>query len=320
MNNKYSNYFDESITDLTSRIEGEFEKIEEVSDDVFAPDISYEYPSDIREWVNPFPQEFNPKDDHSYASLVYLKDLGYTTATWHLSEVHPKHDICDDLDGRVMTVDELVNTAQYNPPSPIFTISHPKCRCYVTCEGPTSPHDIPDSAPGLPLYASPEEILNYKEILFQNLVPLNVDSMTLPPTQPHLSQYFSTRTKFAEEGWSTDIQPIAIYKEFSAMLPLGFSRPIYPGDTGFQLSISNLFSYIFLCELNRTIIAPTECLQILALQPTNTLAEQGIFVATNELGADTVGVITRASEGTEVQAFIPELNSEVTLTNFQKFQ
>jgi hypothetical protein len=251
----------------------------------------------------------NPKNDNSLEAFKYLAMLGYNDVIWNLAEEHPKYDICDELQGRTFQVRWLIENAQHNPLSPIFTQSHPNCICYASCIGPASPADIPDGAPGIPDFASPDEAMKVKQSIFEGLVPMNVDSMTIPPESVKYSDIINTKKRYAKEQWKESIQPIMLNRNFTALLPLGFKRPLTKGLTGFQMEVGEKFIKVFLVKLRRIFRIPTPFASVAGLPSTN-VVEPGKFVYIDD---DTVGIVSRVMNDGKVFCYIPEFKSIVTV-------
>ncbi|MCM8781278.1 MAG: hypothetical protein NC908_05085 [Candidatus Omnitrophica bacterium] len=280
---------------------------------VFMPSPEYSYPTDIREWLEPYDtRSFDIEADHSYSSLAYLFSLGYQECMWMIAETHSKRDICDDMEGRILSIQDILTNAQHVPPSPIFTLSHPGCNCFLLCSNPSSPDAIPDDAPGLPLYGTLEEIQKYKEKIFPNLLPIAVDRLTFPPVSPHYSYVLSSKYG---SSWKGNIKPVEVISPCRSFLPLGFVRLLEPGYTGFQLEVQDNIAKVFLVELNRVLLVPLEVLSILLLNPTQS-CDTSRFVITKDVGEETVGVITRIRDNNKVYAYLPEYRVEVLLKDF----
>jgi len=317
---KKASYFKEIVEGLNKRLQDENRWLDLGQDSMYEPITTYAFPRDIRDWVDPFPTDANPKDDHSYSALEYLKSLGYTECLWSLSEHHPKYDTCDVLDAMMIPIRSIIDNAKYTPPSPIFSISHPGCACYLIVTGPATPDGIPDDAPGLPIHGEPEDLKRYKDMMFPNLLPIDVDSMTFPPATTHYSMLFQARKKFSAESWEYKIQPVITAMNFNAMLPLGFFRPTTSGLKGYQLEDDGTFSRVYLSDLNRVIVIPNECLNFVDVQPQETGSEPGSFIVTSDVGDDTVGIIHRQREDGATLAYLPEFRSVVLVKNYTTFQ
>lgn len=65
------------------------------------------------------------KQDDSLATFNRLLEMGYNRGVWHLHESHPRYDICDQYDGKVIDLEKLVSGLSHE--APIFEMSHPNC-------------------------------------------------------------------------------------------------------------------------------------------------------------------------------------------------
>jgi hypothetical protein len=263
-------------------------------------------PGDRRPWTLPIPEDYNPKNDHSYNTFKYLYSLGYRDAIWHLAESHGEYDQCDELNGMSFTTDWLLFASQHNPPSPIYSRSHPDCRCFITCNPPSSPEEIPDDAPGLPLFGTDDQILEFKRKIFANLVPLDVDSQTMAPPEEHLAYLYSSRLKFGKEDkWKENIVPIKTQKDFRLVLPLGLYRPMIEEYIGIKLEENDEMTKSYIYDLNRIVYIPNEFLTTLNVkEDTSREVKPGEYVYIDN---SILGIVTRILED-KVFCFIPDFN------------
>lgn len=215
----------------------------------------------IQDWLSPIPIDLSDlSKDWSYNTLYYLSRMGYSLGTWNLAETHKDFDVCDNLNQQQWSLTDIINNAQYNPPSPIFTISHPKCYCFLRCLPPASFDSIPNDAPGLPLYGSLEEISALKQQLFVNMMSVDVDFLTLPPDDTHYSLNLQ-KNKYGKTKYSYSInKPVIISQDFKCLLPLGCYRPMFSGYTGLQISDSDFLVKVFIKELFRIVQIPKQFL------------------------------------------------------------
>lgn len=309
------NDFNAALDDINTRLEEE-ESLLEPGETLYQPTPLYSYPTDIREWIDPYPiQDYDLHIDHSYSALAYLNSLGYKDCIWNFSETHQKRDICDDLQGRMFSISDVLANSYHVPPSPIFSLSHPGCNCFLLCINPTSPDEIPNTAPGLPIYGDEEEIRKYKQRIFPNLLPIGVDRVTFPPTSTHYS-YVKQPARYASE-WKLSIQPVATNTLFRAFLPLGFFRIFEPEMKGFLLERSSKFAKVYFYQLQRLFIVPLCALQVLSLVKTSE-KKPGVFITTSDTKEKTVGIILEIRENS-VLAYLPEYRSAVTIKNFSTF-
>ncbi len=276
-----------------------------------------EVPKEFIEWIPPLPEDYNPKNDNSYNTFRYLQSLGYTQATWFVSESHPKIDICDNLVSNTFTLEQLLLSAKYDPPSPIYTLTHPSCRCYLTCTPPTGPETIPDNAPGLPLHGIPDEILEYKKLIFNNLTEMPVDSQTLAPTSTKLTALFSSTIKFGilSRSWKKDIQPVITHTDFSLKLPLGLYRPMLGEYRGFRIQKLNKLSKVYFVELNRVVEVPVFFTKELRLDVSESKkVSRGSFVYIDQ--EDSIGIIYRMFDNGTILCYMPELDSIISTQKY----
>jgi hypothetical protein len=154
----------------------------------------------------------------------------------------------------------LLNNAQFNPPSPIFTLSHPKCYCFLNCDPPFSPDQIPDDAPGLPLYGKREEIDEMKMGIFPNLQIISVDFLTLPPENTHYGTFGSMKKRYGAVKSYRISKPVIISQDFKCLLPMGFYRPLFKDLIGLQVEDSDFFATVYIQKLFRTFKFPKQFL------------------------------------------------------------
>ena len=281
------------------------------------PSEPIEVPKEFIDWVPPLPSEYNPKNDNSYNTFRYLQSLGYTYAYWNISESHPKVDVCDNLLGNTFTIEQLLLSAAFDPPSPIFTLTHPSCRCYLNCTPPATPENIPNTAPGLPIHGVLDEILEYKRLIFNNLQEIPVDSQTLPPTSTKLTALFSSTLKFGilSKKWKKEIQPIITIRDFSLKLPLGLYRPMIGEYVGFRIERLSKLSKVYFVELNRTVEVPVFFTKELALDiSTAKKASRGSFVFIDQ--EDSIGIIYRMFDNGITLCYMPELDSIISTQKY----
>jgi hypothetical protein len=72
--------------------------------------------------------------------------------------------------------------------------------------------------------------------------------------------------------------------------------------------------------LNRIIIVPTELLEKQVLQEVEGSVESGSFIITNDTGEETPGIVYRKTEENNIEVFLPEFRSVVTISNYHLFQ
>jgi len=130
--------------------------------------------------------------DHSYPTLMYLRDLGYKTFDFIVNPAHKKEDICDyiaqlnpwDLSSVLSRALDHSETGAKNSPypvAPIFYLTHVNSKGYFHVYPPTHAESIPDDAPGVMMNGTEEEILEDKKRLMLQLPPVDVTRLTFAP-------------------------------------------------------------------------------------------------------------------------------------------
>ena len=228
----------------------------------------------------------------------------------------------------------------YSPPSPIFSLSHPNCNCHLLCLDPLNVNDIPDNAPGMPIFADPQVQQEFRQRIWDNIMALpsagiEVHAYTLPPdpnssfteevimnnkpddgTQLYASS--EERKKYAEERWLSDIKPVIISDNVYMRYPIGIIQPIIRGLKGFQVKTNNELSLVYVVEMNHLVYAPTEHLQFLQFSgyETPTSIERGDYVRISE--EDTYGIIFNILSDDTVLAFVPMFDEVIAIEEFEK--
>jgi len=227
----------------------------------------------------------------------------------------------------------------YSPPSPIFSLSHPRCACFLLCLDPLNAREIPDNAPGMPLFADPQVQQEYRQRIWDNIMALpaagiEVHAYTMPP-DPNTSfteevimnnkpndgsQLYASneeRKKYAEAQWIKDIIPVVIKDNVYMKYPIGVTQPIMQGLKGFQVKKNNELSLVYLVEMNHLVYVPINHIQYLQFSgyeiPTS--IERGDFVRISE---DTYGIIFDIHSDDTVHAYIPEFEEVVVIDDFEK--
>lgn len=173
--------------------------------------------------------------DVSFNTLLYLHSLGYPYAQWNTSFYRGRiiSDICDVFNGRFFKLDTLIDDARnhaaggvtpgnwkphnpYYPPAPIYAQTHPSCRCALSCLRPRDFHEIPDTAPGIPMTTSRKLITEAKKRLWEALSDEYINAhtfvdaeqakqlslITMPEELNQVSQErYRTREDFAPEAY-----------------------------------------------------------------------------------------------------------------------
>jgi hypothetical protein len=130
--------------------------------------------------------------DVSFDALYYLGlgGLGGKYVTWHLNReiydpaLKKKLDYhscqCDANHTHTFEIDVLLNYAIdyankhiFSPPAAIYAMAgHPNCKCVLVFDKATNfsgPEDISDSCPGVPSNGTPEQKLQAKKEIFDNI-------------------------------------------------------------------------------------------------------------------------------------------------------
>lgn len=308
--------------------------------------------------------------DASLNTLLYLKDLGFTTALWQIGPEHKSSfkskkemkdhckptefsggiPVCDFLNGRSFPIDELLSGAiahsdqhAYYPLKPIIAQTHPGCKCHLVCWQPSSPEEIPDTAPGVPTFGDDEEKLEYKKQIFNRIGsnPITVDRWTVlskeiykmsdnaegrivdewdvrqsVQSQSGIRRYKKKIeyeagfqdiwVKRASESWSESIKPIALTSSYVYRSILGPIRPIPHTYIGFQTNISDEYSLVYLGDMNRSIVAPIEYIQEVHLKENPSLdVDAKTFVKID----DSFGIVIKVFDPNKILCYLPEFGT-----------
>ena len=228
----------------------------------------------------------------------------------------------------------------YSPPSPIFSLSHPSCSCFLLCLDPLSAREIPDNAPGMPMFADPQVQEEFRQRIWQNIMALpaagiEVHAYTLPP-DPNTSfteevimgnkpddgsQLYASvedRKKFAEEQWQSNIKPIITKDNVYMTYPMGITQPIMSGLKGFQIKSNNDLSLVYLVDMNHLVYVPTEHIEEIKFTgyEVPTSIERGDYVRISEEGTNAIIFDILADD--TVLAFVPDFEEVVSIDNFEK--
>lgn len=232
----------------------------------------------------------DPRIDHSYSTLMYLESLGYDRVDWMLNPAEDReYDICDELATQTFTVTGILRNAEEDaqakgyPVAPIFWLSHPGCMCYLQVWAPNTPEEIPDDAPGLHMWADPEQLSKEKEELWNTLETIvEVDRSTLPPqmfkaiTHTHLNH---NRTKESViKNWMEDIKPIKITGNIFVRTSSDLIQLIFKDSRGFQLENYKDIARVFLYEYGRDFVIPESSFTLLEVELSSKKVEEGDFV------------------------------------------
>jgi len=325
--NTVKNWLTGDITkDLASSIQLSEEDIqkgtqtEQVGDQEFVQDkglLQFEEPEEVvyapEDLIQPqvTPIAFDLYKDNSLPCLQYLNSLGYTTGMWMLNEqTHKDYDICDEYHGLTINLSVLIQTAQRE--APIFTQSHVGCKCYILCNPPASPQEIPDNAPGLPINPkSPEEVQKRKEEIFKRLIqlPVYADSkLTFSISQAH-SRF--NRIKVAKQIEKIQyLVPVVVPFNIIIYYNTYLSQPLYQNSKGFLLYSDKLtgLGYVYLAERNN--IFPISSYYLKAITNFNIRDNDSVNPSDYVLLDDDIGIVHRIA-GDQVYCFVPKFETMV---------
>lgn len=312
--------------ELSEEISLDEKDIEDMTIEDYVDEQVMQYEGPVNEWQTPYEYTtgFNPKVDSSIGAIAYLRSLGYNEALWDVHESHDEWDICDELRGEIFTLDEIIDYASVHkivkgyahPPAGIWAHSHPDCRCHLICYPPGTVDEIPDDAPGLPTYAEPELLHDFKFKLSYSFPIVIVTSVTQAPDYHYLHQgaalQIIERYKQAQkENWVDDIQPIKINKTTMMEIELGLVHPIVQGDIGFQLQKTDNKSKIYSYTYKRIFNIPNKYIDILSLQESNASE----YVPGTFINVDgNLAIINRILDG-NILCYIPEIDTLTTINN-----
>ena len=308
--------------------------------------------------------------DSSINAFSYLRAMGFTNGMWeigseHLScveekgrdccrphkEVDPNQPVCQALWTRGFTLDWLIDNAYsfanqhtFYPPKAIIALSHPNCKCFISCWLPTNAESIPDSAPGLPVFADPEELLYYKEQVLVKMTSVSQDGVSIPvdrwtvlsteiygntirPEEESLRENYKTapidwnkpnasqaylRYARATENWIEDIKPVIIRKGFLYKHALNFIRPIPDTYFGIQIERNDKERRVFLSDMNYIIKVPDRSIEevkIKSIPSANPEPRNYIKVD------DTYGIIISVLPDGRLYCYLPEFNEKIFVDN-----
>ena len=255
-----------------------------------------------------------------------------------------KGPICGARHGQFYTLENIIEQAHthstahgYFPPKPFMAFAHPGCYCSILCYPPMSTADIPDSAPGVPMHGTPEEKLPYKEQILSNARQFYVDRWTIlderaykttaPNVTPQLEREAvltdaeiadmlgmsglvakerNDRYKTAGKDWAEDIKPVIVSNSFMYKSSLGTYRPIPDVYYGFQVSVNGPVSKVFLSDLSRTMLIPTDKIKDIKIQIAKSKEiEEGSFVKIDD---DTFGIVMKIFTPNKILCYLPEFD------------
>jgi len=308
--------------------------------------------------------------DASINAFTYLKAMGFTRGMWEIgpehlncvgekgrdccrphNEIDPNTPICQVLWNREFSLDQIINNARsyaeehsFYPPKAIIGLSHPGCKCHISCWMPTNAEEIPDSAPGLPAFADPEELLYYKEQTLAKIRSFSQDGVSIPvdrwtalsadiyeniytPEEVELEESlkekwettplnwetpnaFQKNLRYirAAEKWVEDIKPVIVRKGFIYKNISNLIRPIPDTYFGIQLERSEKKRKIFLSNMNYLIIVPDRNIEEVRIRAiTSSKPEPHNFIKID----DTFGIIITVLPNNKIYCYLPEFNEKI---------
>jgi len=257
---------------------------------------------------------FDFKNDNSLPCLEYLVSLGYTTGMWLLNEqTHVERDICDDYHGLTLDLRALLSSSQRQ--APIFTQSHPGCKCYILCQPPSSAAEIPDTAPGLPLYGTPEEIQQRKELLYANFfaIPIYADSVlntSITQTVAHLktkNRIKVGKASFTDVDWKKFIIPVMLPFDIIVSYSNFLQQPLFEGSVGFLVNVYRDSGLGFVYFSNRNSLFPIHTFYLQEIKNFSKANISDLQPNMFVLVEDEIGIIHRIS-GDDIYCYLPRPN------------
>lgn len=278
--------------------------------------------------------------DVSIGALLYLQSLGYQSGTWALNETHDESKclhkvdgnfypkgICRENSGKVFNLStEIIQFAKahkgakgYNhPPATVFAHSHPCCKCRYILSPPTSIDQIPNTAPHLPMNASPDIIADYKQKLLSRLPIMEISAYVSPIDNRFAVAYLNNLidiTKTAStENWVEEIKPIKITKSIYAEIGLGLQHPVNEGDIGFVLKQSEDKAQIYSYEFHRIFTVPIDAIRIVDLKKSDAKPRKGQFILTED---DILGILYRVDDTDNFIVYLPEVEITTIINKVQ---
>jgi hypothetical protein len=273
-----------------------------------------------------------------------------------MSGVTLKGPICGARYNQVYTLENIIEQAHshatahgYFPPKPFMAFAHPGCGCSILCYPPTSIGEIPDSAPGVPMHGNDEEKRPYKEYILGNARQFHVDRWTIlderafktttPSVTPQLEREAvltdeeiadmlgakglvaterKERLKRADKNWVENIKPIAVSDSFMYKSSLGTYRPIPNVYYGFQVSVNGPVSKVFLSDLSRIMLIPTNKIKDIKIQLAKAKEiEEGSF---GKIDDDTFGIAMKIFTSNKILCYLPEFDEIMYVDNFIPYE
>ena len=295
--------------------------------------------------------------DASINTIAYLMSLGYVSGMWMTGPEHNAigaknpHDVCspiidgipvcDRLDAsEIILEDALVratmhaNQHGYYPPKAILSYSHPNCKCSINCWAPSTPEEIPDSAPGVPMFGTPEERLYYKQHIHKNLRDFQVDRWTVLSPIVYESesakagifnqysvvrgaQVYGERVRFAKSEWKEDIKPVAVKEGFIIKSEMGMYRPVPNTYFGLQVEQNGEHCRVYLGDLGRVIIAPLEKIEEINIKSVNfSEIDSNMYIKVD----DTIGIVIKVLAEDKILCYVPDLDERIIIESGEIFE
>lgn len=318
----------------------------------FMPEV---FNSDILLSASVVSSNLNPAHfvDASINTFAYLKELGYNYGMWmtgpehsaigekrpqdHCSPIIDGIPICDRMDASQIDLEDAIINAinhahqhGYYPPKPILAYTHPGCSCSVLCWAPTTPEEIPDSAPGIPIFGTPQEILFYKQHMHSKMQDFQIDRWTVLSPEVYeieaaragiFNEYSiiqassDERRKFAD--WKSDVEPVAVSDGFILRSYLGTYRPIPDTYFGVQIDKNDEYCRVYLGDLGRVIIAPVEKIKKINLKSKKfSEINANMYIKVD----DNIGIVIKVFSEDKILCFVPELDGRVFLDSGEIFE
>jgi hypothetical protein len=294
-----------------------------------------------------------PQVDHSYPTLKYLESLGYETFDFIVNP-HPHNrvnDICDEVarggpHNLTALLLESLDDAEVGghrgkpyPVAPIFYLTHIGSKGYLHVYPPVTADKIPNNAPGLidlsneynRQWDGAEILLEEKTKKLQELKPVEVNSLTLPPDM-FKEMEVSTSSELRQEVFPEDyqdmrslifmhsedmskirriiaaiseIKPITIKKTVFIKQPNGFIQIILKDFKGFMLEKINDIAKVYINEFENAFYMSADNLEFLNLteDATGKSVKENDFVLVD--GSVAIAV-SDEGENEELGVFLPE--------------
>ena len=304
--------------------------------------------------------------DASISAFVYLRTMGITSGMWEIGPEHfncidekgrdccrphkgvdPNTPICQALWPTTFSLDDIINRAYsymgehgLQVPKAIIALSHPFCACHISCWIPTSAEEIPDSAPGLPTFADPEELLYYKEQALAKMTSFAQDGVSIPvdrwtvlspdiyentakPKEKSLQDYnidwrkpnaFQAYIRHirAAENWIEDIKPVIVREGFIYEHTGGLVRPVPDTYFGIQIERNDKERRVFLSNMSYIIKVPDRNVEEVKIKPVSSAKpEPHDYIKVD----DTYGIIITVLSDGRLYCYLPEFNEKIFVDN-----